>query len=92
MMVKEFYQGIPPNGVIFEQLCLWEFILADDLFAKILQRLATWLSVNNIPRGKLVSLLQKVFDDKLKGTSVAFFVVGFNSFICETDNFKFTAL
>ena len=59
-----------PQGCIILNTCVFEnLIMADDLFAKALRRLATWLSVNNTLWGKLVSSSPVKFNDNLRVTS-----------------------
>ena len=65
-------------------------VLSNDLFAKVLRRLATFLSVNKSLRGKLVSLSLVMFNDNFSATSVAFFVADFNLLNYEVDKFKFS--
>ena len=52
------------------------------------------VSVNNTLHGKLVSLLEFPvnFIDRLKVTSVQFFVADFSLLSCELDNFTFNML
>ena len=52
-------------------------MLADDLLEKALQKIVTFLSVNNSLWGKLASSLQNALHDNPRVTSVAFFVSGF---------------
>ena len=63
----------------------------DELFAKALQRFATYLLVNSNLRGKLVSSseLPTIFDDNLATMSVLFFIADFNLLNCEFDSFTF---
>ena len=56
--------------------------MADELFAKDLQRFETCLLVNNNLCGKFVSLLPIIFDDNLNNTSVSFFIADFNLLSC----------
>ena len=41
---------------------------------------------------QIVSLSPKIFDDNLRVTSASFFVVDFDLFSCEADNFTFIVL
>ena len=67
------------------------FLKFPDGIAKTLKRFANYLSSSNSLCKKLVSLkLPTIFDDILKVTSVATFVVGFNLSSFESDNFTFT--
>ena len=65
------------------------FILADETFAKVWQRLENCLSVNNYLCGKLVTLLESpiAFDKRYKVTVVLFFIPDFNLLRDELDNF-----
>ena len=65
-------------------------MLSNDLFAKVLRRLATCLSVNKSLRGKLVSSSLVIFNDNFRATSVSFFVADFNLLNYEVDKFKFS--
>ena len=61
--------------------CIFDnFILTDALFAKALRSLKTCVLVNNNFCGKWVSSLKLpiTFDERLKVTSVPFFVLDFN--------------
>ena len=62
----------------------------DELFAKAMQILATFLLVNNKIRGKLVLSVLIMSDDTFKVTPVAFFTGDFNLFSWESDNLTFT--
>ena len=78
-------------------LCNWvfdNFILANELFSKVLQSLETYVWVNNNLCRKLVSSLElpTTFDESFKVTSVPFFIHNFNLLSCELDNFKFQVL
>ena len=66
-------------------------MLADELFAKALGSLATYVLVNNKLCGKLVSSLESpiAFDERFKVTSVPFFIPDFNLLSCELDYFTF---
>ena len=71
----------------FRNLCVWYFLLANELFAKAFQRFETCLSVSINLRRKLVLLLELpvVFDDNFKVSPVVFFVADFNFLSCELD-------
>ena len=60
---------------VYQEILLEKSILTDELFAKVLQRSATCLLVNNNLCRKLISSLEfpNIFDDDLKTTSVSFF-------------------
>ena len=70
------------------------FILADELFAKALQGLETYVSVDNNLRGKLVSSLESpiTFDERFKVTSISFLIHDFNLLSCELNNLTCKAL
>ena len=74
----------PPNCTILERWDFGNFILADEPFAKALQILETWVTVNNDLYGKLVSSLvsPNTFDERFKVTFVPFFILDFNSLSC----------
>ena len=82
LMVQELYQER-----VFD-----DFILADKLFAKDLQRLNTCLLVRDDLCGKLALLLElpPIFDDNRKVTSVLFFAADFNLPSYEFNIFPFT--
>ena len=70
----------PPDCLF---LCYWifySFILAKDLFVKVLRRFKTCVSVNNNLFGKLFSSLEspETFDETFKVTSVPHFIPEFN--------------
>ena len=69
-------------------------MLADKPFAKALQSLETYVSVNNNLYGKSVSSLEFPIklDERFKLTSVQFFTLDFNLLSCELDNFTFKVL
>ena len=69
-------------------------MLADKPFAKALQSLETYVSVNNNLYGKSVSSLEfpVKLDERFKLTSVQFFTLDFNLLSCELDNFTFKVL
>ena len=70
------------------------FILAEDLFAKVLQSLETFVFVsNNLCRNLFSSLeLPKTFNRSFKVTSVPFFLSDFSLLSCELENFTFKVL
>ena len=78
-----------PKYQVFEN-----FILADEPFAKALQIFETCVSVNNILCRKLFSSSEFPikFDERIRVTSVTFFISDFNLLSCELDNFKFKGL
>ena len=84
----------PPDCFILEICVFNNFSLADELFAKALQRFDTSLSVIiNLLRKLVLSLeLPIIFNDDFKVSPVAFFVADFNSVSCKLDNFRFTFL
>ena len=49
---------IPPNCIILDNWVFENFILADELFSKVLQSFENYVSVNNNLCGKLVSSLE----------------------------------
>ena len=69
-------------------------MLADKPFAKALQSLETYVSVNSNLYGKSVSSLEFPIklDERFKLTSVQFFALDFNLLSCELDNFTFKVL
>lgn len=66
--------------------------LSDDLSAKALAKLETFLSVDCKLCRRLVSLLPVMFVDNLRVFSVAFFVVDFNLLSCGFNNFMFAPI
>ena len=70
------------------------FILVDEPFAKALQILETYVSVNSTLCGKLFSSLESpvTFDERFKVTSRPFFIPDFNLLSCELDNFTYKVL
>ena len=82
----------PTDWIIFDNWVFDNLISADELFAKDLQRLDTYLSVNNNLWGKLVSLSPTMFDDNLTTTSDSFFIADFNLLSCECDSLTFKLL
>ena len=67
----------PTYCIIFDKYIFEKFRLADYLFLKALKRLTTFLFVNDNLWGKLA----------FSSHFAAYFVVDFNLFICESDNF-----
>ena len=63
----------PAECIISDSFVFKNFVLADDLFAKALERLVACLSVNNSLWGKLVSSLP--IDNNLIVTSVCFLLL-----------------
>ena len=84
----------PSNYTILESWVFDNFVLADELFAKALQGLETYVSVDNNLRGKLVSSLELpiTFDERFKVTSISFRIHDFNLLSCELNNLTFKAL
>ena len=76
------------------QVSFDNFILADELFGKVLRSFETCVLVNNNFYGKLFSSLESpaTFDEVLKVTSLSFLIPGFNLLSCELDNFRFNVL
>ena len=70
----------PTDCTILDNWVFDNFILGDELFAKILRSFETCLSVSNNSCGKLVLSLESpiMFDENLRVTSVAFFDASFN--------------
>ena len=76
-------------------MCIFDnFILAGKLSAKVLQSLATYLSVSNNLCRKIVSSLKSptIVGNNLKTTFAKFFDADFNLSSCEFDNFMFRLL
>ena len=75
----------------FMQLSFENFILTEELFAKTLWNLETYVLVNNNLCGKLFSSLELLtsFDEIFKATLVSFFIPDFNLFSCQLDNVTF---
>ena len=76
------------------QMSFENFILAEELFVKVLQSFETCALVNTNLWGKLFSSLEspRTFDESFKVTSVPFFIPDFNLLSCELDNFTFKVL
>ena len=68
--------------------------MAYELFAKTLQILRTYVSVNNNLCGKLVLSLESpvTFDERFRVTSVVFFIPDFNLLAYELGNATFKLL
>ena len=68
--------------------------MAYELYAKTLQILRTYVSVNNNLCGKLVLSLESpiTFDERFRVTSVVFFIPDFNLLACELGNATFKLL
>ena len=75
----------PPDCAILDSWVFDNFMLAYELFAKVLQSLETCVSVNNNLCGKLVSLLvsQITLHERFKA------IPDFNLLTFELDNFTF---
>ena len=82
----------PPDWNILDIWVFDNLISVHKLFAKALQRFATYLLVNNNLWGKLVSSSPIIFDDNLKATSDSFFIADFNLLSCEFDSFTLELL
>ena len=84
----------PPDFPILFHSVFDNFILVEELFAKALRSFETCVLVNNSLFGKLFSLLESpiIFAERLKVTSVPFFIADFNLLSCELDNFTFKVL
>ena len=82
------------DSIILDNWVFDNLISVDELFVKILQRLATCMLVNNNLWEKLVSSseLPIKFDDNLKTTPVLFFIADFNLLSYEFDSFTFKLL
>ena len=83
-----------PNCTVLDNWIFSNFILADGSFAKALHMFETCVSVNNNLCGKQVSSLECPikFDERIKATSVPFFLADFNLLSYEWDNFTFKVL
>ena len=82
----------PPDCTGLDNWVFDNFILADELFAKALQRFASCLSVSNNSCGKLaVSSLELpiMFDDNFRVAPVSFVTADFKLLSCESDNFTY---
>ena len=82
----------PLNYIILDIWIFDEFLLTNELVSKSLWRIATSLLVSNNVCGQLVSWLELpiIFDRNLEVISISFFIVDFNLFNCEFDNYTFT--
>ena len=84
-------KSLPRNPRHCSILCNWvfdNFILADELFAKVLWSFETCVLVNNNSCGKLTT----TFDEIFKVTSVLFFIPDFNLLSYNLDNITFNVL
>ena len=81
----------PPDCPILFYWFFDNYILADELFAKNLRSVETWVLVNNNLWGNLYLSLEIpiTFHEKFKVTSVPFFIPDINFLSCELDNFPF---
>ena len=70
------------------------FILGEELFAKALHRLETFVLVNNDLCWKSFSSWESptIFDERFKVTEVLFFIADFKLLSCELDNFTVKVL
>ena len=78
--------------VILDNWVFDKLISVEDLLAKALRRISTYLLVNNNLWGKLVLSSPTMFNDNLKTTPVSFFTSDFNLLSCEFDGFTFKLL
>ena len=94
VMVQKFYLKILLLVLFDATEILNNFILAEELLPKALQRFETCVLVNNNLCGKLFSTLESpvTFDQSFNVTSVSFFIPDFNLLCCELDNFTFKVL
>ena len=85
---------IPPDRIILDNWIFENFILADDPFVKVLLIFKTCVLVKDNLCGELVSLLEFSikFDERVKVTSVPFFITDLNLLIYEINNFTFNVL
>ena len=74
--VQEVYQEIHLIVYFVDSLNLDRLILADRLFAKVLQRFGTFLSISNNMWEKLASSLEvpNIFDDSFRVIPISYFV------------------
>ena len=74
--VQEVYQEIHLIVYFVDSLNLDRLILADRLFAKVLQRFGTFLSISNNLWEKLASSLEvlNIFDDNFRVIPISYFV------------------
>ena len=74
--VQEVYQEIHLIVYFVDSLNLDRLILADRLFAKVLQRVGTFLSISNNLWEKLASSLEvlNIFDDNFRVIPISYFV------------------
>ena len=90
-------KSLPKNPSYYLNLCNWvfdNFILAEELFAKVLQSLETCVLVNsNLCRKLFLSLESPTTsDESFKVISVPFFIPYLNLLTCELENFTFKIL
>ena len=78
--------------IILDNWVFDNFILADELFAKVLRIFETCALVSNNWWGKSTSLSPIIFDDNINTTPASFFIADLNLLSCEFDNFKFKLL
>ena len=84
-------KSLPRNPRHCPVLCNWvfdNFILADELFAKVLWSFETCVLVNNNSCGKLTT----TFDEIFKVTSVLFFIPDFDLLSYDLGNITFNVL
>ena len=77
------------------QTSYWNFMLADQPFAKALQILKTLVLVKNNLCGKLVSSLESpttFVERRFKMERVSFFIPDFNFLSCKLKNFTFKVI
>ena len=81
----------PPDGPILYIWVFDNFILAEELFTKVLRSFETCVSANNNLCGKLFSLLElpATFNKSFKVTSEPFFYSWCNLWSSKLDNFTF---
>ena len=74
--VQDVYQEIHLIVYFVDSLNLDRLILADRLFAKVLQRVGTFLSISNNLWEKLASSLEvlNIFDDNFRVIPISYFV------------------
>ena len=74
--VQDVYQEIHLIVYFVDSLNLGRLILADRLFAKVLQRVGTFLSISNNLWEKLASSLEvlNIFDDNFRVIPISYFV------------------
>ena len=97
LVFSNYSRSLPrnlPNCTILDRWVFDNFILADELFRKVLRSLQTCVLVNNNLCRKLVSSLESstIFDESFKVTWVSFFIPNFNFWSYELNNFTFKVL